>query len=100
VAPLSPLAGIYAAATRRTIDGKKQGGWIPAQKISVEEALRAYTGSAAWAAFEENEKGSLAPGKLADFVVLAEDPLSVKPEDIDKIAVETTVVGGKVVYSR
>jgi predicted amidohydrolase YtcJ len=100
VAPLSPLAGIYAAATRRTIDGKNPGGWFPDQKIAVEEALLAYTVSAAWAAFEEKEKGSLAPGKLADFIVLAEDPLSVKPEDLDKIAVDTAVVGGKVVYSR
>jgi predicted amidohydrolase YtcJ len=100
VAPLSPLAGIYAAATRRTIDGKTPGGWVPDQKIAVEEALRAYTASAAWAAFEEKEKGSLTSGKLADFVVLSEDPLSVKPEDIDKIAVDTTVVGGKVVFSR
>jgi predicted amidohydrolase YtcJ len=100
VAPLSPLAGIFAAATRRTIDGKNPGGWVPEQRITVEDALRAYTVSAAWAAFEEKEKGTLAPGRLADFVVLAEDPLSVKPEDIDKIAVDTTVVGGKIVYSR
>ncbi len=100
VAPLSPLAGIFAAATRRTIDGKNPGGWVPEQKIAVEEALRAYTVSAAWAAFEEKEKGSLAPGKLADFAVLSEDLLAVKPEDIEKIAVDTTVVGGKVVFSR
>ena len=100
VAPLSPLAGIFAAVTRRTIDGKNPGGWVPDQKIAVEEALRAYTVSAAWAAFEEKEKGSLAPGKLADFVVLAEDLLSLKPEEIEKIAVDTTVVGGKVVFSR
>lgn len=100
VAPLSPLAGIFAAATRRTIDGKNPGGWVPDQKISVEEALRSYTVSAAWAAFEEKEKGSLAPGKLADFVVLADDVLAIKPEEIEKIAVDTTVVGGKIVYSR
>jgi predicted amidohydrolase YtcJ len=100
VAPLSPLAGIFAAATRRTIDGKNPGGWVPDQKIAVEEALRAYTGSAAWAAFEEKEKGSLAPGKLADFVLLADDVLAVEPEAIEKIAVDTTVVGGKVVFSR
>ena len=100
VAPLSPLAGIFAAATRRTIDGKNPGGWVPDQKIAVEEALRAYTGSAAWAAFEEKEKGSLAPGRLADFVLLADDVLAVEPEAIEKIAVDTTVVGGKVVFSR
>jgi predicted amidohydrolase YtcJ len=100
VAPLSPLAGIFAAATRRTIDGKNPGGWVPEQKIAVEEALRAYTVSAAWAAFEEKEKGSLAPGKLADFVVLSDDLLAVKPEEIEKIGVDTTVVGGKIVSSR
>jgi predicted amidohydrolase YtcJ len=97
VAPLSPVTGVYAAVTRRTIDGKTPGGWVPEQKITVEEALRAYTSSAAWAAFEEKEKGSLEPGKLADFVILSADPLSVPPEALEKIAVETTVVGGRVV---
>jgi predicted amidohydrolase YtcJ len=100
VAPLSPLAGILAAATRRTLDGKRPDGWVPEQKITVEEALTAYTTSAAWAAFEENEKGALAPGKLADFVILAADPLSVPPEEIGKIAVDATIVGGTIVYSR
>jgi predicted amidohydrolase YtcJ len=100
VAPLSPLEGIGAAVTRRTIDGKNPGGWFPEQKISVEEALAAYTSSAAYAAFEEKEKGTLAAGKLADFVVLSADPLSVKPEEIEQVKVETTVVGGKVVFSK
>jgi predicted amidohydrolase YtcJ len=98
VAPLSPLEGIGAAVTRRTIDGKNPGGWVPEQKITVEEALRAYTSSAAYAAFEEGEKGSLSPGKLADFVVLSADPFEIKPADIEKIRVETTVVGGKTVH--
>jgi predicted amidohydrolase YtcJ len=100
VAPLSPLAGIFAAVTRRTTDGKNPAGWFPEQKITVEEALRAYTSSAAYAAFEEGEKGALSPGKLADFVVLSSDLLEVKPEEIEKIAVDTTVVGGKVIYQR
>jgi predicted amidohydrolase YtcJ len=100
VAPLSPVAGIYAAVTRRTIDGKTPGGWVPEQKITVEEALRAYTSSAAWAAFEEKEKGTLETGKLADFVVLSADPLSVAPESLEKIAVETTVVDGRIVFPR
>lgn len=98
VAPISPILGIAAAVTRRTIDGKNPGGWIPAQRIGVEEALRAYTVSAAYAAFEEKDKGSLAPGRLADFVVLGADPLRAKPEDLEKIEVDTTVVGGKIVY--
>src|SRR5207245_7456144 len=62
VAPATPLEGIYAAVTRRTLDDKHPGGWVPAQKITVEEALRAYTSGAAYATFEENEKGSLTPG--------------------------------------
>jgi predicted amidohydrolase YtcJ len=100
VAPLSPLAGIYAAVTRRTIDGKNPTGWIPEQRITVEEALRAYTVDAAYGAFEEKEKGSLSPGKLADFVILSADLLSVPPAEIEKIRVDTTVVGGKTAYSR
>jgi predicted amidohydrolase YtcJ len=98
VAPLAPLEGIFAAVTRRTIDEKNPGGWFPEQKITAEEALRAYTSSAAYAAFEEKEKGTLAPGKLADFVILSRDPFAVGPEEIGKIEIEQTVVGGRVVY--
>ena len=100
VAPLSPILGIAAAVTRATIDGKQPGGWVPEQKITAEEALRAYTVSAAYAAFEEKEKGSLESGKLADFVILSDDVLRVPPQQIEKIQVDTTVVGGKVVFSR
>jgi len=100
VAPISPILGIAAAVTRRTIDGKNPGGWVPAQRITVEEALRAYTVSAAYAGFEEKDKGSLAPGKLADFVVLGTDPFGAKPEDLERIEVDATVVGGKTVYAR
>ena len=100
VAPISPILGIAAAVTRRTIDGRSPGGWVPSQRIGVEEALRAYTVSAAYAAFEEKDKGSLAPGKLGDFVVLSDDPLRVAPGEIEKIEVDATVVGGKTVYSR
>lgn len=100
VEPISPILGIAAAVTRRTIDGKNPGGWVPEQRISVEEALRAYTVSAAYAGFEEKAKGSLEPGKLADFVILGADPFRAKPEDLDKIEVDTTIVGGRTVYSR
>src|SRR5262249_10354769 len=100
VAPLSPILGIAAAVTRATIDGKGPGGWVPEQKIRPDEALRAYTVSAAWAAFEEKEKGSLEIGKLADFVVLSDDPLGVRPEAIEKIQVDATVVGGRIVYQK
>lgn len=99
VAPLSPLSGMAAAVTRRTIDGKTPGGWSPEERISIAEALRAYTADAAWAAFEEGEKGALVVGRLADFVVLSRDLLSADPGELEAIKVELTVVGGRVVFS-
>jgi hypothetical protein len=98
VAPLNPLLGIYAAVTRRTIDGANPRGWFPEQKISVKEAIEAYTINNAYAAFEEEEKGSITPGKLADLVVLAENILSIDPVLIEKTRVAMTVLGGRVVY--
>jgi len=98
VAPLNPLLGIYAAVTRATLDGKHPDGWFPEEKLSVEEALRAYTYGSAYAAFEEKEKGSIAPGMLADLAVLSEDLFSIPPEKIKDAHVVLTVVGGKVVY--
>jgi len=100
VAPPTPLMGIYAAVTRRTLDNKNDNGWIPEQKIAVEEALRAYTINAAYASFEENIKGSLEPGKLADFVVLEKDITTIPPPEIKDVAVLMTVVGGKAVYTK
>ncbi|MBL0742506.1 amidohydrolase [Chryseolinea lacunae] len=100
VAPPTPLEGIYAAVTRRTRDDKNEGGWIPEQKISVEEALKAYTISAAYASFEENIKGSLEPGKVADMVLLEEDITVVAPPHIKDVNVLMTMVGGKVVYTK
>ncbi|MCA1612040.1 MAG: amidohydrolase [Thermoanaerobaculia bacterium] len=98
VAPLSPIAGIDGAVTRRTIDGRNPRGWFPEQRIGVREALTAYTAEAAWAAFEEGEKGTLAPGRLADFVVLSRDILTVPSEQIVDAKADATVVGGKIVY--
>jgi predicted amidohydrolase YtcJ len=100
VAPLDPLLGIYAAVTRRTIDGANPRGWFPEQKISVEEAIEAYTINNAYAAFEENEKGSITAGKLADLVVLSDDILSMDPAGIGAVKVEMTVLGGRLVYRR
>jgi predicted amidohydrolase YtcJ len=100
VAPLDPIQGIYAAVTRRTIDGKNPGGWIPEQKITVEEALRAYTVNNAYAMFRENELGTIAPGMLADVVVLSDDLFTIAPEKIENVKVDVTVAGGRVVYSR
>lgn len=99
VAPADPIAGIYAAVTRRTLDGANPDGWIPEQKISVEQALRAYTYEAAYASFEEDIKGRLKPGMLADFVLLDRDLTAIPPEEIRDTVVLKTVVGGRVVYS-
>ncbi|HEX7122837.1 MAG TPA: amidohydrolase [Gemmatimonadaceae bacterium] len=100
VAPPTPLEGIYAAVTRRTIDGARPGGWVPEQKISVEEALRAYTVSAAYASFEEGRKGMLAPGLLADLVLIDRDLTTIPPEEIREARVQLTVVGGRVIFER
>lgn len=98
VAPLDPIPGIYAAVTRATLDGKHPEGWIPEQRLSVEEALRAYTLGSAYAAFQENEKGSIEPGKLGDVVVLSDDVFTIPPEKIRDVHVAMTIVGGKVVH--
>src|SRR5215213_6089131 len=100
VAPLDPLLGIYAALTRRTLDGKNPGGWIPEQKITVEEALRAYTAGNAFGVFAEKNRGKLVPGYLADLVILDQDITKLRPEAIERAKVLKTVVGGKVVYSQ
>jgi predicted amidohydrolase YtcJ len=100
VAPMVPLAGIYAAATRRTLDGKNPNGWIPEQKITVAEAVHAYTIGSAYAEGEEKIKGSIAPGKLADLVVLTEDIFHIDPAEIWNTKVETTIFDGKVIYQR
>ncbi len=98
VAPPTPLEGIYAAVTRRTIDGANPDGWVPQEKITVEEALKAYTLTAAYASYEEKLKGSLQPGRLADFVILDANLLQIDPASIKDVKVKMTVVGGKVVY--
>jgi predicted amidohydrolase YtcJ len=98
VAPLNPLLSVYAAVTRRTVDGKRPAGWIPEQKISVEEAVRAYTLGSAHAEFQENEKGTVAPGKLADLVILSRDIFTIDPNEIDKVKVVMTIMNGRVVY--
>ena len=98
VAPLNPMLSVYAAVTRRTLDGKRPGGWIPTQKISVEEAVRAYTAGSAYAEFQEKEKGTIAPGKLADLVILSQDIFKIDPNQIDKVKVVMTIMDGQVVY--
>src|SRR5216117_647721 len=98
VAPLDPMLGVYAAVTRATLDGKNPGGWIPEEKITLPEAVEAYTMSSAFAEFQEKDKGSITPGKLADMVILSDNIFDLKPEAIRNAKVKTTIVGGKVVY--
>ena len=100
VAPLDPIMGIYAAATRRTLDGKNPRGWVPEQKISVEEAVRAYTVGSAYAEFAEGVKGTFMPGKLADLVILDQDIFQIDPAQIEKVKVRMTVMDGHVVYEK
>ena len=85
---------------RTTIKGTPEGGWFPEQKISVEEALKAYTINNAYAAFEENIRGSIKPGKLADIVVCDRNLLKIDPKDILKTEVEKTIVDGKIVFEK
>ncbi|CAN5280319.1 amidohydrolase [soil metagenome] len=98
VAPLNPMLSIYGAVTRRTLDGKHPQGWIPAQKITVEEAVRAYTIGSAYAEFAERDKGTLTPGKLADIVILSQDIFRIDPVEIDKTKVRMTIMDGRIVY--
>jgi predicted amidohydrolase YtcJ len=98
VAPLNPLFSIYAAVTRRPLDGKHPDGWVPAQKISVEEAVRAYTIGSAFAEFQENEKGTITPGKLADIVILSRDIFKIELQEIEKAKATMTIMDGRVVY--
>jgi hypothetical protein len=100
VASLDPMATLHAAVTRATLDGKRPGGWLPEQKITLAEAVSAYTAGAAFAEFQEKEKGRLVPGQLADLVVLDHDVFAIPPERLRDVKVETTVVGGRVVHRR
>ncbi len=100
VAPPTPLEGIYAAVTRRTLDDAHPGGWVPSQKITVEEALRAYTVDAAYAEYTEKDKGMIARGLLADIVLIDRDLTRIAPETIRDAHVTLTVVGGRIVYER
>ena len=100
VAPLDPMLGVYAAVTRRTLDDKNPGGWVPEQKITVGEALRAYTYGNAWATFNEQKWGTLATGRFADIVVLDRDPFGVPAESLGTIKPRYTFVGGRLVYQK
>jgi predicted amidohydrolase YtcJ len=98
VAPLNPILGVYAAVTRATLDGKNPSGWFPEQKLTVAEAVEAYTMGSAYAEFQEKEKGSITPGKLADMVLLSDDIFSIDPAKIREVKVLKTIVGGRLVW--
>jgi predicted amidohydrolase YtcJ len=100
VAPMNPLVGIYAAVTRRTLDGRHPGGWVPQQKISVAEAVHAYTVVPAYASLEESIKGSIEPGKLADLAVLSADIFHIDPVEIQNTKVDLTIFDGKPIFER
>ncbi|MGH9501805.1 MAG: amidohydrolase [Terriglobales bacterium] len=98
VAPLNPMLGLYAAVTRATLDGKNPNGWFPEQKLTIAEAVEAYTMGSAYAEFQEKDKGSITPGKLADMVLLSDDVFTVDPTKIRDVKVVKTFVGGKIVF--
>jgi hypothetical protein len=92
------MFGLYAATTRATLDGKNPNGWFPEQKLTIKEAIEAYTMGSAYAEFQETEKGSITPGKLADMVLLSADILSIDPVKIRDVRVLKTWIGGRLVY--
>ena len=100
VAPLNPILTLYAATTRATLDGRNPDGWVPDQKITIQEAIAAYTSGSAFAEFQEGEKGTIARGKLADLVILSDDVFTIPAAAIKDVKVLTTVVGGKIVHQR
>jgi predicted amidohydrolase YtcJ len=100
VAPLNPIWTVYAAVTRATLDGKNPNGWFPEQKLTVAEAVEAYTMGSAYAEFQEQEKGSITPGKLADMVLLSDDIFSIDPVKIREVKVLKTIVGGRIVWDQ
>jgi predicted amidohydrolase YtcJ len=98
VAPLNPMFGLYAAVTRATLDGKNPNGWFPEQKLTIAEAVEAYTMGSAYAEFQEKDKGSITPGKLADMVLLSDDVFTIDPVKIREVRILTTWVGGRIVW--
>jgi predicted amidohydrolase YtcJ len=100
VAPMDVREGLYAAVTRRTLDGANPDGWVPEEKIALEEALGAYTMESAKAGFMEEKAGSLQPGKLADLVILSQDLFEMDPVEIPAVQVDLTMVDGEIVYRR
>ncbi|MBW8865794.1 MAG: amidohydrolase [Acidobacteria bacterium] len=100
VAPLNPLLTLYAATTRATLDGKNPNGWVPEQKLTIDEAMAAYTSGSAFAEFQERDKGRIARGQLADLAILSEDIFSIPAARIKDVKVLATIAGGTLVHQR
>lgn len=100
IEPLDPMLGLYAAVTREATTGGPAGGWCPAEKVTMEQALEAYTLGPAYAEFQETVKGTIQPGRLADMVVLSKDLLTIPPREILQTRADVTLVGGRVVFER
>ena len=100
VESFDPILAIHCAVTSQNLDGQPAGGWLPQQKLTVQEAVALYTTGSAYTSYEENVKGKLCPGYLADFIVLSQDIFSVPENEIVNTKVEQTYLGGKLVYSR
>lgn len=98
--PINPLLGLYAAVTRKTVTGDPPDGWFPEQRITIEEAIRAYTLGTAYANFEDESKGSIEPGKIANLTVLSKNLLHIPPEEIPSAEVLFTIVSGRIVYEK
>jgi predicted amidohydrolase YtcJ len=98
IVTLSPWPGIQNAVTRQTTEGKPQGGWIPTERISLEEAIKGYTLNAAYAGHREKQEGSLEPGKLADLIVVSQNLFEVQPSKLGQTEVLLTVVNGRIVF--
>ena len=98
--PLNPLLGLHTAVTRTTPEGLPEGGWYPGERLALKAAIDAYTSGAAWASFDEQRKGSLAPGMLADLVVLSEDIFEAPASRLASTRIAVTIFDGRIVYRR
>jgi predicted amidohydrolase YtcJ len=100
VEPINPVACFYSSVTRKTLQGEPDGGYEPKEKMTRQQALRSYTLDAAYGAFEENHKGSIEKGKLADFTIFSQNIMTVPENDLLQTQVEMTLIGGKVVFEK